>query len=69
VRIAPGLVSARRPARTQNQRLGSMASTLAVLPLLGNAETLLRLRDRLMYLQRGYRIEKIEPEREILGLP
>jgi hypothetical protein len=26
-----------------------------------NAETLGRLRDQLMYLQQGYRIEKIEP--------
>jgi hypothetical protein len=28
-----------------------------------NAETLIRQRDRLMYLQQGYRIEKIKPEK------
>lgn len=33
------------------------------------AETLLRQRDRLMQLQQGYRIEKIEPNRKLLGLP
>ena len=34
-----------------------------------NAETLRRLRDRLMYLQQGYRIEKIQPHGKIAGLP
>jgi hypothetical protein len=34
-----------------------------------NAETLGRLRDRLMYLQQGYRIEKIQPHSKIAGLP
>jgi hypothetical protein len=29
-----------------------------------HAEVLLLLRDRLMYLQRGYRIEKLEPARQ-----
>jgi len=33
------------------------------------AETLRRLRDRLMYLQQGYRIDKIEPNSKIPGLP
>jgi hypothetical protein len=35
---------------------------------LNNTETLLRQRDRLMYLQREYRIEKIEPNSSLLGL-
>ena len=34
-----------------------------------DAETLGRLRDRLMYLQQGYRIEKIQPHSKIAGLP
>ena len=34
-----------------------------------NAETLLRRRDRLMYLQRGYRIEKTDANGGILGQP
>ena len=34
-----------------------------------NAETLGRLRDRLMYLQQGYRIEKIQPHSNSAGLP
>ena len=34
-----------------------------------NAETLGRLRDRLMYLQQGYRIEKIQPHSKIADLP
>jgi hypothetical protein len=29
-----------------------------------NAETLIRQRDRLMHLQRGYRIEKAEPKQQ-----
>ena len=33
-----------------------------------NAETLGRQRDRLMYLQQGYRIEKIRPQRKIAVL-
>jgi hypothetical protein len=33
-----------------------------------NAETLDRLRDGLMYLQQGYRIEKIQPHPQIAGL-
>jgi hypothetical protein len=33
-----------------------------------NAETLDRLRDGLMYLQQGYRIEKIQPHTQIAGL-
>jgi hypothetical protein len=34
----------------------------------GHAETLGRLRDRLMYLQQGYRIEKIQSRTKIAGL-
>jgi len=34
-----------------------------------NADTLGRLRDRLMYFQQGYRIEKIQPHSKIAGLP
>ena len=34
-----------------------------------NAETLGRLRDRLMYLQQGYRIERIQPYSKIAVLP
>ena len=34
-----------------------------------NAETLGRLRDRLMYLQQGYRIEKIQPHSNSAVLP
>ena len=33
------------------------------------AETLDRLRDGLMYLQLGYRIEKIRPHSKVAGLP
>ena len=33
------------------------------------AETLVRLRERLMYLHSGYRIEKIEPNSKNPGLP
>ncbi len=32
-----------------------------------NAETLRRLRDRLMYLQQGYRIEKMQSHTKIAG--
>jgi hypothetical protein len=34
-----------------------------------NAEALGHLRDRLMYLQQGYRIEKISPHSKIAGRP
>ena len=34
-----------------------------------NADTLLRLRDGLMQLQQGYRIEMTEPKNKILGQP
>ena len=34
-----------------------------------NAETLCRLRDQLMYLQQRYRIEKIQPNSKVAGLP
>jgi hypothetical protein len=34
-----------------------------------NAETLGRMRDRLMHLQQGYRIEKISPHSKVAGLP
>jgi hypothetical protein len=34
-----------------------------------NAATLRRQRDRLMYLQQGYRIEKIQPHNMLPGLP
>ena len=33
-----------------------------------NAATLRRLRDRLMYLQQGYRIEKIQPHSRVADL-
>jgi hypothetical protein len=34
-----------------------------------NAETLFRLQDRLMYLQQGYRLEKIRTHSKTAGLP
>jgi hypothetical protein len=34
-----------------------------------NAKTLRRPRDRLMYLQQGYRIERIDTHRKSAGLP
>lgn len=57
----------------QNDCFGTLATVLDLVSQdlrkkghRGNAETLRRLRDRLMYLQQGYRIEKIEPT-TILG--
>ena len=53
----------------QNDYFGTLATVLDLVSQdlrkkghHGNAERLLRLRDRLMHLQKGYRIEKVEPE-------
>ena len=50
----------------ENDLFGTLATVLDLVSqnlrnkgLRGNAETLGRLRDRLMYLQQGYRIEKL----------
>jgi len=52
----------------ENDYFGTLATVLDLVSqdlrrkgLHSNAEILSRLRDRLMYLQQGYRIEKIEP--------
>jgi hypothetical protein len=53
----------------QNDYFGTVATVLDLVSQnlrkkgdLRNTETLLRLRDRLMYLQREYRIVEIEPK-------
>jgi hypothetical protein len=59
-----------------NDYFGTLATVLDLLSQdlrkkghLRNAETLVGLRDRLMYLQHGYRIEKIVPNSKIPGYP
>jgi len=56
----------------ENDYFGTLATVLDLVSQdlrkkghLRNAETLLRQRDRLMCLQKEYRIEKIEPDRSI----
>ena len=58
----------------ENDYFGTLATVLDLVSQdlrkkghLRNAETLLHQRDRLMYLQSGYRIEKIEPNSKIPG--
>jgi hypothetical protein len=58
----------------ENDYFGTLATVLDLVSQdlrkkghLRNAETLLHQRDRLMYLQSEYRIEKIEPNSKIPG--
>jgi hypothetical protein len=60
----------------ENDYFGTLATVLDLVSQdlrkkghLRNAETLLSLRDGLIYLQSEYRIEKIEPSSRIPGLP
>jgi hypothetical protein len=59
----------------ENDLFGTLATVLDFVSqdlrkkgLRGNAETLGRLRDRLMYLQQGYRIEKLHLDSELASL-
>ncbi len=58
----------------QNDCFGTLATVLDLVSQdlrkkghRSNADTLGRLRDRLMYLQQGYRIEKIQAYSEVAG--